>query len=219
MNTETVSQPSTAISAAKLLSIVSALSGTTRPPDDEAPPRPPGPFDPILRTAVKDWWMTILALSDPRLYELPELGGPIRRDRLSLVGLNPQPLPPRSVLMATLAQTVVSRADVLNELASALTSDAEKRGIIIVSGYVGRFVNEVRNPNFRLPLSNHIHARLVHCHAPPNPLFREDLSGTDLVLLGAAFAEAARGSFDESLRRIYQDAAEQLAEVGAARVR
>jgi hypothetical protein len=45
-----------------------------------------------------------------------------------------------------------------------------------------------------------------------------ELSGADLVVIGAAFAKRAKETFDHDLRNVFEEAAAQLAEAGAARM-
>lgn len=243
METVAYNPPSHQISPDKLLAIVRGVArgSAERPTDDDS--HPPGPFGPVIREAVKHW-LRLLASTHPELYDLPQFGGPIFHDRVSRVALNPQPLPPRYLLMLSLAQAVVSRAELMQDLASAMTNDAEKRGIIIVSGYVASFVREVRQAQFQMPLRSTVvqekarhgrHIPLFHLdvyfdvwpwvgHRPPpppppeHPDWNEKLSGVDLVILGTAFAEAAKSMFDQELRHAFADAAAQLTEAGTARI-
>jgi len=232
METKTPSPIATHITPSKLFALVRGLSlgDTGRPPDDEEDPTP-GPFDPVIRAAIKEW----LALGASDADE---------------AALNPQPLPPRSALIAFLAQKVVERAELLHELASAISSEGEKRGIIIVSGYVAKFIHEVRQANFFSPSRDTVKEgnafgpirkrRCFRICLPwppfkfekpdqpipvgdpfpgPNPLLvNPSLNATDLVVLGNSFAESARHTFDPALRQVFNDAAAQLAEAGAARL-
>ena len=244
MNTELATKPTNTFSHAQFYSLVSAYSGSGRPADD-APPRPPGPWDPVIRTAVRDWLIAIAARHDARLYEILHPHVPVGlHDRLSLVALNPQPLPPgRRALIAGLAEKVISRAEMLMEFASAATSDAEKRGIIIVSGYVGRFVRDFTQPDFHVALGDTVQFEIDHdlCPPPrywllpdfgfsdvpvvkPPPLEHPDwavlrFDAGDYLHFGETFAAIAKRTADQDLRRVFDTAAGQFLDAAAGRLK
>ena len=66
------------------------------------------------------------------------------------VALNPQPLPPRYAFLVSVAQALTSRVELLQEIADATAREGEQQGIIIVGGYVSRFVDDFCGTGFRL---------------------------------------------------------------------
>ena len=123
--------------------------------------------------------------------------------------LNPQPLPPRFSFMLTLAQTVTSRAELMQEMADASKREGEQRGIIIVSGYISKFVDDFCGNDFKLKFP----------FPGPRPRwFAEKLGGIDLVLMAAQFDQSSRETYSPDLRRNLADASSKLAETGLSRL-
>lgn len=121
------------------------------------------------------------------------------------VALNPQPLPPRFAFLVSLAQTVISRAELLQEIADATRREGEQQGIIIVGGYIVRFVDDFCGTKFRpkWPFPG-----------PPPPWFAKEVSGIDLVVMAAHFEQAAKETFSPDLSQTLADASAKLAEAG-----
>ncbi len=121
------------------------------------------------------------------------------------VALNPQPLPPRWAFLRSLAQAVTSRAELIHEIADATQRKGEERGIIIVSGYISRFVDDICGNDFRF--------RWPFPGPRPN-WFTKEVAGTDLVVIATQFDQVARETFNQELRRTLADASAKLAEAG-----
>ena len=125
------------------------------------------------------------------------------------VALNPQPLPPRFAFLVSVAQTVASRAELLQELADATTRDGEQQGIIIVGGYTSRFSDDWCGNGFRLKWP----------FPGPRPgWFTNELDGIDLVVMATQFEQAAQESFSPDLRQNLADASAKLAEAGLSKM-
>jgi hypothetical protein len=125
------------------------------------------------------------------------------------VALNPQPLPPRYAFLVSVAQTVISRAELLQEIADATAREDEQQGIIIVGGYVSRFVDDFCGTGFRLR----------YPFPGPRPhWFAAEFDGIDLVVMATQFEQAAEESFSPDLRRNLADASTRLAEAGLSRM-
>lgn len=125
------------------------------------------------------------------------------------IALNPQPLPPRVHFMVSVAQTVVGRGELLQELATATANLGERQGIIIVGGYVSKFCEEWCGSEFRLRWP----------FPWPRPKwFTQELSAIDLVVLATQFEKSAKEAFGSDLRQNLAAAAAKLAEAGLARV-
>jgi len=235
MNTE---QRSLHISQEKLLAFVRAMIGGSRGREDDEHPLPPGPWDPVIRAALKrinvfgphpePWrvgnpvpWRTIeAAFGIPGSWKVifasilarhPEIwdaigGGHNFGDE---VALNPQPLPPRFAFLVSVAQTVTSRAELLQELADATTREGEQQGIIIVSGYTSRFSEDWCGNGFRLKWP----------FPGPRPgWFTSELDGIDLVVMAAQFEQAAKESFSPDLRQNLADASAKFVEAGLSKM-
>ncbi|MEA2841893.1 MAG: hypothetical protein QOF41_3223 [Methylobacteriaceae bacterium] len=216
---------SQAVSVEKISELVRAFTGqNSGRPDDEHPLRP-GPWGPIIRAAwdrisvfgpsPEPWKGSIsgearLALS-ALLARHPEIWDVIGGGRRfgSEVELNPQPLPPRYALLIAMAETVMSRAELIHEVVGAVSGQEEQRGIIIVSGYVDRLVDEFCGNGFRL-----------HPPVPgPGPHWLEQrVTGSDLVVMAAQFERGSRESASNALQESFMRAAGKLAEAGLARL-
>jgi hypothetical protein len=231
------------ISREKLFALLgpshSAGGGGSQPnPDD---PLKPGPWDPVIRVALKDilrlgphpepwtggpdpipWrfgpfpepWITsivssgllgLIARRFPQIWDV--IGGGSFGDE---VALNPQPLPPRERFIRALGGAVVARAELLAEVAVATGERGSDRGIIIVSGYVNRLVDDWCGTGYRpkWPFPG-----------PPPWWFRSEVSARDILTLGASLHNASREAFDPVLGRALGDAANKLADVGLERLR
>lgn len=212
--------------------------GSGQPNPDE--PLKPGPWDPVIRVALKDvvrfgpspdpwrlgpdpipWrfgpqpdpWLGsaissgligLIARRFPAVWDI--IGGLRPGD---LVALNPQPLPPRERFVTALADALVGRAEQLAEVAGALGDPGEERGIIIVSGYVNRLVDDWCGTGYRprWPFPG-----------PPPWWFSQEVSARDILVLGAGLHQASRAAFDPTIGRSLGDAADKLAQVGVERM-
>ena len=125
------------------------------------------------------------------------------------VSLNPQPLPPRFAFLASVAQAVVSRAELFQEIADATPREGEQHGIIIVSGYLARFVEDFCGTGFRLK----------YPFPGPRPhWFANELDGIDLVVMATQFEQAAKETFSPDLRRNLADAGAKFVEAGLSKM-
>ncbi len=232
MDTEQPDQPSLRISREQLLSIVSAFVGGTQVRGDDQHREAPGPWDPVIRVALEQVRLFDLAREHGQLSS----GDPENdaRDPRSLlfravlsghsgsagvsssshrfgdeVALNPQPLPPRYAIFVAATQAVIRRAELLQELASAASSEGSSRSIIIVGGYTGRFTDDWSRKGFTLrwPFPG------------PRPRwFPHQPDGIDLVVIATQFDQAAHEAFSPELREHFASAAERFADAGLSRI-
>jgi hypothetical protein len=222
MNVQKTIDRSKQISQEKLLAAVRAVAGRTQGREDDDHPLPPGPWDPVIRTALERV-ISFGPLPDPwvRSSELvrliltlviklrPELSDALKpHSVIDLVGLNPQPLPPRAAFLAALARTVVERAELMQEIADA-QGRGEQQGIIIVGGYPTRFADELCPEKFRF--------KWPFPH-PPHPWFKQELDGVDLLMLATEFGQAAKEAFSPALRQGLAAASAKFAETGLSRM-
>lgn len=168
------------------------------------PPPIPGKPEPILASfmgATGNFRLDFFAQFRPALYDL--IGGPF--DRFGRAALNPQPLPPRQFFLKSLVEQVSARAEMMLDFSGG--SDGEERGIIIVSGYVRRFVDDLcpEPRRIRWPFPT-----------PPPWWFAEVLSGLDLIILASEFERVALDSYSEGLRGTFNAGRDKLAEVGSS---
>jgi hypothetical protein len=211
------------ITPGALATMISALSGRNRGREDDDHPSRPGPWDPVIRQAVEralafgplpDPWRSRsypypipwrLALASV-LAKHPEVADAIS-GFLDEVALNPQPLPPRWAFLSSIGRIVAERAELLQEYADAI-SPGQERGIIIVGGRLSRFVDEWCGNGFRLKWP----------FPGPRPnWFSLELSGLDLVVIGAQLHQSALESFSPVLQRQLADSGTKFLEAGLSR--
>lgn len=231
MKTSQTEQQSLHISQGQLLAFVRTMMGGSGGREDDEHPLPPGPWDPIIRVALKggpvfgptpvpwrsiesvlgpvpDPWKVIftnIAAKHPEIWDVFG-GGPGFGAK---VALNPQPLPPRFAFLVSLAQTVISRAELIQEIADATQREGEQQGIIIVSGYVARLINVICGNDFRF--------RWPFPWPRPN-WFAEEVNGMDLVVMATQFEQAANETFNRELRQNLADAGAKLVEAGMSKM-
>jgi hypothetical protein len=126
------------------------------------------------------------------------------------VALNPQPLPPRFAFLVAVAQVVISRAELLQEIGDAISRQGEQQGIIIVGGYTSRFSDDWCGNGFRLrwPFPG------------PRPhWFTNELDRIDLVVMATQFEQAAKETFSPDLRQNLADVSVKFVEAGLSKMR
>jgi len=196
MNTELTEQQSLYISQKKLLAIVHAMIGGSRGREDDEHPLPPGPWDPIIRAALER--ITVFE-PDPSPWRSKES-----------IFLNPQPIPPGIAFLVSLVQTVINRAELLQEIADITRHEGEKQSIIIVGGrYLERFVEDICGNDFRFKFP---------FPSPPPKWWPKEISGIDLVVMAAQFDQAANETYNLELQQNLVDASDKLAEVGMSKM-
>jgi hypothetical protein len=198
------------LSARALTALVSQL--TTGYPNPDGPEDPPGPLDPYIRKALER--SALGAGAGMNLWRLiaekhPEIWDVIGGDPHSQVALNPQPLPPKSAFLAAVVQEFTERMTTVFELADLIPRPGGEPGIIIVSGHVAKFVDEICGNGLliRWPLP-----------WPAPPWFSVTLDGADLIVMGTQFQQSSVIAMDRELGRAFADAAHALLEAGAARL-
>ena len=203
-----------ALTPEALFALLRAVAGMAGRPDDEHP-FIPGPSAPVIREAFdhvnfsgphpEPWRLLLAAILSlrPELWE-PADGGPGAPVH--------SPSLQRMAVMRAIGDGVVSRAQVVQDVASATDGKAEQRGIIIVSGYVNRMVDEFCGTGFRLK-PPHVQPRDPH---PPHP-FDDVLSGVDLVILAMGLDRGARQAGSGPLRDALEEGAKKLLSKGAER--
>lgn len=125
------------------------------------------------------------------------------------VTLNPQPLPPRYAFLTGVAQAVIRRAELVQEIADSTVRDGSEQGIIIVSGYLGRFSDDWCPTGFKL--------RWPFPGPRPN-WFAQELDGIDLMVMATQFDQAAKETASSELRGQLVNTAGKFAEMSVFRI-
>jgi hypothetical protein len=156
MNTEGTEPQSLQISSEKLFALFRGLYGGSGGYEDDEHPLPPGPWDPVIRVAFErvsvfgpspePWrrrvsvfgshpepWKEVLASILARHPEIWDAigGGHSLGDEAAL---NPQPLPPRFAFLTAVAQAVINRAELLQEIVDASQFEGEGGSALINGG-------------------------------------------------------------------------------------
>lgn len=156
----------------------------------------PGPWKSIFAS---------IAARYPAIWDL--LGGPAPWG--AEVALNPQPLPPRQAFLLSLAETVLSRALLLQDLARTRQGDGPVDAPSAAARYLALFADDICGNDFRLrwPFPG------------PRPhWFLNELRGIDLILLAVGFAQAAEDTAGAGVRQAITAATERLVQVGGSRM-
>jgi len=199
MSTKQTEKGSLQISQKKLLAFVREMISGIRGREDDEHPLPPGPWDPVIREVLK------------RIYVLgpqPEpwkvfgtiLGG--GHSFGSEVALNPQPLPPRFAFLVSLAQTVISRAELIQEIADATGSEGK------LGGYISKFIDDCITGKRRWPFPG----------PPPPWWFDKGLNGIDLVVMATQFEQGSKETFSPDLRKNLANASAKFLEAGFSKL-
>jgi hypothetical protein len=125
------------------------------------------------------------------------------------VALNPQPLAPREAFLIAAARAVIRRAELLQEIAGAISDEGSQQGIIIVGGYASRFSDDWCGTGFRLrwPFPG-----------PRPSWFAHELDGIDLLVVAIEFEQAAKEAFSQELHNHLIKVRERFVEAGMSRL-
>jgi hypothetical protein len=123
--------------------------------------------------------------------------------------LNPQPLPPRFIFLVSLAQSVVSRAELMQEIADTTIREDQQQNVFMIGRYIDRIVDEFCGNNFKI--------RWPFPSPRPN-WFPKEVNGIDLVVMAAQFERGAKEAFSEELQRHLRGASRKLAEAGLSKM-
>jgi hypothetical protein len=202
----------------KLLAFVRAVAHQTSGREDDDHPLPPSPWDPVIRMAPlglhPEPWLPSFELARVILVFFvslrPEISDAVKpHSVVETVGLNPQPLPPRQAFLSSLARIVIDRAELIAEIANSMANQGEYQAIIIVSGYLARFVGDFCATGFRprWPFPN-----------PPPSWFVKELDGVDLLLVAAQLDQAANEVFSPALGESLTNASAEFAKTSLLRM-
>jgi len=184
--------------------------GSSNPnPDD--PDEPVGPWGPVIHALLQARYV---ANPEPSPWRLAQLLAEALAGRRGSVAqgphpepwiqaaLNPQPLPPRVVLVAILTEEVIRRATSLFDLAAALPGHARERAVAGAAAEVGRYASDYDDdlcpPWRRWP------------HPPRHDDLTARLDPSERAVMVAQFHAAARGAADPRLGEVFNAAAAQL---------
>jgi hypothetical protein len=145
-------------------------------PDDSTPP---GPWGPVIRRAA---------------------------DRVSIMWRDPDPDPRRTAFAQSLALEVTDRATLMQEVADALPQVGASHGIIIIGGFVSRFIDDCGT------------GRIKHVFPPPRHHGGDELTPPDLLVMAAQFEQSAAATDNEGLRREFSKAGARLLDISVGRL-
>ncbi len=208
--------------------------GNSGQPDPDHPLKP-GPWDPVTRIAAKEilrfgtssetWrygpqpepWTTavlgnaLLALITRHLPALRDVIGEVRRAGEE-ASLNPQPLPPLEAFTIALAEALVTRVELLADVAGAFTdarTSGAERAAVLVGGHVGRLIDDYCGNGFRL---------VWPFPGPPPWWFKAEVGARELLMLGAHLNAASDRAFDPVVQGTLAAASAKLAKAAVERL-
>jgi hypothetical protein len=123
--------------------------------------------------------------------------------------INPQPLPPRALLFATIAREVADRAMVMQETADAIQGHGEQQRIVVIGDYVSKFVDDICGDDFHVQWPFPV-PRL--CWLP------EEVRGIDLTVAGVQFQRTASETCNGQLAQVFAEAGKRLPKIGLSRL-
>jgi hypothetical protein len=173
--------------------------------------RPPSPLRTrhlVVGPHLETWkvFLTSILAKHPELYDVIGGGHSFGEE----VALNPQPLPPRLAFLAAVVRTVISRTELLQEMADAIAHEGERRGIIIVGGYLSRFCDDFCGNGFTM----------IWPFPGPRPWwFPAELNAVDLVVMASQFHQAAKRTHSPELRQQLANAGAKFVEAGLSKIR
>ena len=238
MNTEQTEQQSLHISQERILAFVRAMISGNRGREDDEHPLPHGPWDPVIRLALeriyldgprphpwksresglgqellrsgtgvleklclesisrkapgnfrRHWWRGVLPVQKSRSIR--------NHSRLGLL------------FMVSIAQAVISRAELIQEIERFRQARRRQHDIIIVGGYISRFAEEFCGNGFRLK----------YPYPGPRPnWFTDELDGIDLLVIAVQFDQAAKETYSEDLRQNLAEASGKFTKSALARM-
>ena len=170
-----------------LLSLFERLSGFPNPDDST----PKGPWGGVIRRAL-DSVRSIL--------------GPSPQPWHSVLG--PSPDPWRAAFAQALAQEVIDRAMLMQEVADALPQAGATHGIIIIGGFVNHFIDDCGTGRVK-----------AHFPFPPPRHHGDDnLTAHELLVMAAEFQQSAAETDNAGLRREFSKASERLLDISVGRL-
>lgn len=193
------------LSREKALSLFRGVLGYPNP-DEE--PRKPGPWDPVMRTALHyvalqdamaDSRLAFFARFNPAIWDV--IGG----NPLSRVALNPQPLPPAALFASAVAAQVIHRAVLAQDLADITSGETAAGSRSVVGGYLRSYEDDwcPTRPKFPFP-------------GPPL-WWKLESAALDLMVVGVMFNEAARQTLNAGLAKDLSHVGEKFLDAGLAR--
>jgi len=208
------------ISRRMLVSFVRELFNSGYP-DPEGEPQPPGPWDPVIRAALKrmaslhpshfhpkpprpNWvaqlYTTVEGPSPEPWNQIGEMSDP-------LVALSPQAMPPVFLFAAGVANEMISDALSRQEMLDLIGIEDGERSTQRISRFFDDFCGTVPRLKFRWPFPG-----------PPPPWWRMELSGAQLIAIGVQFENAAGTAFNEGLRKAFTGSGIEFIGAGLARM-
>ncbi len=221
------------ISPEQLVSLVGGLFGGTSGNPNPDEPLKPGPWDPYIRIAFaelryklerqklfphEEAWRTLLTLGAfngreevtdaliPHSFKTSAIYSALLNN--SFAELNPQPLPPRAMLLVSVTRQVVERILLIQETADLLRQMGNERGIIIVSGKINEFVDEIDElcPRLKIKIPK------------PKGWHDDRFSGLELLAASTIFQQNSLIVSNEELRNELRNAGVKLAEMSVDRL-
>jgi hypothetical protein len=206
------------ISGERIAALVGELFGGYDYPNPDDP-QPPGPWDPYIHKGLnalreqlerrrnfphEEAWRTFIRLAALGREEIWDAVIP----RHVFAELNPQPLPLRALVLATIVREYVEHALLIQETADAINETAGQQGGSVIGGRMDRLAQDVDELCPRIPKK----------FPKPKGGSETEFSGLELVAASAVFRQIAATVTGDVARQELENVGGRILEKGLARM-
>ena len=142
--------------------------------------------------------------------------GQLQSNLLSMVALNPQPIPPESVLISRLAFRAMDRLLTMQETADLMNKSTGNKSQMIVGVHMAELIDDLCGNEPR-----HIFIkkrRNPYGDPVPHPNWNDKFSGLELVTIGVMFEKMAGNLKGTDLQQEVKNAGAKVIETGISRL-
>ena len=142
--------------------------------------------------------------------------GQLQSNLLSMVALNPQPIPPESVFISRLAFRAMDRLLTMQETADLMNKSTGTKGQMIIGDHMSELIDDLCGNEPR-----HIFIkkrRNPYGDPVPRPNWNDKFSGLELVTIGVMFEKMAGNLKGTDLQQEVKNAGAKVIETGISRL-
>ena len=142
--------------------------------------------------------------------------GQLQSNFLSMVALNPQPIPPESVFISRLALQAMDRLLIMQETADLMNKSTGTKGQMIIGDHMSELIDDLCGNEPR-----HIFIkkrRNPYGDPVPHPDWNDKFSGLELVTIGVMFEKMAGNLKGTELQQQVINAGAKVIETGISRL-
>lgn len=142
--------------------------------------------------------------------------GQLQSNLLSMVSLNPQPIPPEAVFIFRLAFQAMDRLLTMQETADLMNKSTGSKGQMIIGDHMAELIDDLCGNEPR-----HIFIkkrRNPYGDPVPHPDWNDKFSGLELVTIGVMFEKMAGNLKGTELQQQVKNAGAKVTETGISRL-